>query len=819
MAEQKFTGRREDRRLLTGGGSYADDRASDGALHAAFVRSQVAHGRIARIDVDAARRMPGVLAIYTGADLRLAGYGDFPIVGVFLGSNSALPETTPRPALAQEFVRYVGEAIAMVVAETRELALDAAEAVAVELDSLPAVIDARDAAAPGAPRLFAHIAENCAGTHEAGDAAAVDAAFARATHRIRCRRSVSRIAPVPMEPRSALGSFSAPSRTWHLHTGSQGVRMLHATLAERVLKLAQDHHLRITTEDVGGGFGGRVEIYPEDLCVLHAARALEQPVRWRATRSEIFLIDNHARDSHYEAALALDDDGRFLAVKVAAIQSLGAYFSAYALSVPRSFKECISSMYVIPAIHVFIRCVVTNTTPTGPFRGAGRPEAAYVIESLVEEAARALNIDAMELRRRNMVAAHAFPYATPQAGVYDCGDFLGLTAKAVELADRRGFAQRRAASEAEGLLRGLGVACFIETAGGAPMESARLNVRPDGTVAIHTPTQSTGQGHATVFPDLAAERLGIAPEQIALVAGDTDLAPGGPGSGSYGSRSGSHFGTALTLATDALVEKGRRLAALWFSADPSTITYQGGRFAASGAGRSCTLGELAGWAETATNLPAELAGGLAAHEHFTAPGPTFPNGCHICEVEIDPETGVTRLLAYVAVDDCGTLINPTIVHGQMHGGIVQGIGQALGECCVFDQDGQLLTGSFLDYVMPRADDLPPIVVAEHVVPTKTNLLGAKGAGEAGTTGALAATMFAIDDALASLGIDRVEMPATPARVWAAINRGGARHKVQAATARELAECVLALLGKLHLPDSERAATEQLANSRSHLVGA
>jgi carbon-monoxide dehydrogenase large subunit len=767
--QNKFTGRREDHRLVTGHGNYADDRAPAGAAYAAFVRSRIAHAEILTIDIDAAARTPGVLAVFIGKDLRAAGYGDLPCMLSLPPRYGGPPAITPRPALAVERVRYLGEPIVMVVAETMDAAIAAAEAVLVDLEMLPAVTDIRTAAAPGALQIWPHIPDNCVAVYGSGDEAAADAALGAATHRIRMQRPVTRLVVAAMEPRAATAFFEQPSGGWHLHAPSQGVRIMHAALADTVLKGFGDCAIRVTSADVGGGFGAKMEIYPEYVGLLHAARTLRRPVHWRGTRSESFQADNHARDSFYEMELALDRRGQILGLKVAALQSLGAYLSSHGLAVQRSFIECVSSMYAIPAIHVRSRSIITNTTPTGAFRGAGRPEAAYVIESLIEEAARRIGIDAHDLRRLNFVPTTAFPYATPQALVYDCGDFVGITAKAERLADRKGFPSRRAASEQRGLIRGMGTACFIETAGGAPVESARLTVRPNGTISIFTPAQTNGQGHETVFPEMMAQRLGVASEQIELVAGDSDLVPGGPASGSYGSRSGSVFGGALALTTDALLQKGRRLAALRFDVPLDHVTYQGGRFSAQGAGMSCTLAELAAWAMAALNLPVDLRDGLTTQELFTAPSPTFPNGCHICEVEIDPATGRTTVVSYVAVDDCGNIMNPTIVHGQIQGGIAQGIGQALSESCVYDDEGQLVTGSFLDYAMPHADDLPSLQVEDHIVPTKVNPLGVKGAGEAGTTGALAATMNAVADALASRGIAPIDMPASAFRVWQAIS--------------------------------------------------
>ncbi|MBM3488575.1 MAG: xanthine dehydrogenase family protein molybdopterin-binding subunit [Alphaproteobacteria bacterium] len=773
MSKPGDKGRVEDRRLLTGGGDYTDDRSAPDALYAVFVRSAVAHARLRAVDTADARATQGVRAVFTGADLRI--YGGLPCMGFQPGVLGSVPVPTPRPGLADGVVRHVGEAIAMVVADTLDAAEEAAEAVAIDYDPLPVVIDVREAARAGAPLLFDGIAGNCGATHDAGDAAAVEAAFARAARIVRLERLVSRIVPAPMEPRGAIARYDGASRQFHLHTGSQGVRMLHWILAGDVMRLADGETLRITTGDVGGGFGGRVDVYPEDVCILHAARALGRAVRWRSTRSEIFLIDNHARDSWYESALALDAEARFIGLRVTALQSMGAYLSGYGLAVPRSFKECISSLYAIPAIRTEARCILTNTVPTGPFRGAGRPEAAHVIESLVDAAAAATGLDPVEIRRRNLVPTNAFPWKTPQAYAYDCGDFAAVFAKALALTDRDGFPARRAAAEAKGRVRGLGIACFIETAGGAPSEAARLVADADGTVAILSPMQTNGQGHATIFPVLAAERLGLPVESIVYRTGDSDFAPGGPGSGSYGSRSASHFGAGLGIAADALIEKGRALAARMFAEPPETITYQGGRFTASGGAsgrsRSAAIGEIAAWAATASGLPEALAGGLAAEGRFDAPHPTFPNGCHVCEIEIDPETGDTTVVSYVAVDDIGTTINATIAHGQMHGGIAQGIGQALGETVVYDGDGQLLSGSFLDYTMPRADTLPNFVIAEHAVPTQQNPLGAKGVGEAGTTGGLSATMSAVADALASRGVAPIAMPATPARIWAALQGG------------------------------------------------
>ncbi len=768
-----WPGRLEDAALLRGAGRFTDDLRLPGEAFAVFVRSPHAAARIRSLDAAPARGSPGVLAVLTAADMAAAGVGNVCQLRPFPGRDGKPLKVPQRPALAAECVRHVGEPVALVVAESEAAALDAAERVAIEYEALPAIVDLADAVAPGAPQLWPEAPGNIAvdwssGTEETRRE--VERSFAAAAHTARIRLVNQRIVVASLEPRGALAAYDAATDELTLHTGSQGAQVLRDQLAA-ALGLPQQK-LRVVTGDVGGGFGMKTSAYPEHAALLVAARRLGRPVRWAATRSEAFASDNQARDTTMEASLALDSSGRFLALRVEALANMGAYLSSHGAYIATSnFARCFPIVYDVPQIEVAVRCVFTNTLPTGPYRGAGRPEANYAVERLVEEAAHVTGIDRIELRRRNLIAPAMMPYPTAVGATFDSGEFRAILDEALQQADYAGFPARRRRSEAAGKRRGIGVSCFLEHAGGAPFEPAEIAFPGDGSVRVGLAVQALGQGHATVFRRLAGHLLGIPESAVALAAGDTRL--GLTGMGTVASRSAVVAGTAIHQAAMRVIAKGRQVAALALEADERDIEYARGAFAVAGTDRRISLLEAA---ERAVELKrrGEIAETLDSRETAEVPQ-TFPNGCHVAEVEIDPETGNAVLAAYTAVDDCGTALDPVIVEGQVQGGIAQGVGQALLEHAVYDRaSGQLLAGSFMDYAMPRADDLPALVASLHPVPCRTNPLGLKGVGEAGTTGALAAVMNAIADALPPGAA--VQMPATPERLWRACRHAAEKER-------------------------------------------
>ncbi len=761
-------GRVEDGRALTGRGQYTDDINEPGQAYVAFLRSSFGHGEIRSLDLAAATAAPGVLAIYTGEDLRTAGLGDLKCPVPLAGEVHV--EQTPRPALAVGRVRYVGEPVAALVAETLAEAEDAAELIEMDIEMLPAVSEPGAALRTGEAAIWDGAPNNLAYEWSAGDRDGTGQAFARAAHVTKVTLGNTRVVGNAMETRGALATYQAARDRLTLIVGSQGVGGLRNSLARGVLGI-EPEKLRVVTPDVGGGFGVKNEPYPEYVVLLHAARELGRPVKWRGTRSEGFLSDNHGREGVSVGELALDDDGRFIGLRVRLDTVIGAYYGA-AGQVPstRNFCGGLASVYTTPTIDVAIRGVFTNSQPIGPYRGAGRPEAVYLIERLVDEAARETGRDPAALRRLNMIEPGAMPYATPLGPVYDSGEFAAIMDEALSRADWAGFAGRRRDSEAAGKLRGIGIGCFLEIAGGLMVETADLRFDADGMLAMRVASQPLGQGHATVFPALVAGLLGIGSDKIRFIAGDSDEAPAGMAT--VASRSTVMVGSALSVTSDAVIAKGRALAGHFLEAAEADIEFSGGRFRVAGTDRGIGILELAAKARAADDLPEGLPGSLDSAEEFKGSEQTFPNGCHVCEVEIDPETGVVEVLRYTAVDDCGVVLNETIVDGQIHGGIAQGLGQVLGEQAVFDEYGQLLTGSFMDYFMPRADTMPVLETAFHPTRCRTNPLGVKGVGEAGATGALPAAMNAIIDALSRRGIDRFDMPASPARVWRALNGGG-----------------------------------------------
>ena len=763
--------RTEDLRLLTGRGRYVDDLVLPNQAHAVFVRSPHAHARLRAVEAAAARGMPGVLAVLTGGDWAADGLGGLPhyangVDHLDVTKPAFGPETIPhgalplQPAIARDRVRHVGEIVAMVVAETPAAAQDAAERIAPEYEPLPAVTDARAALAKDAPPLFDERPSNLCVASENGDRAATDAAFARAYKIVRLDSRNHRVMGTPMEPRGALAEFDAASGVHTLHSPSQGVHR-HKNAIVAMFGLTPDR-VRVVTRDVGGGFGIRSPCYPEYPLLVWATRRLGRPVKWTATRSESFLSDFQARDFHVEGALALDRDGHFLALTLDYVGNLGAYPVSFA--VMSNLLRMAAGVYDIPALHVAVRGVVTNTLPVGVYRGAGRPESTFILERLVDIAAAETGIDRAELRRRNLIAG--LPYQSPLGHRYDTGAFAANMEKALRLADWPGFAARRAAARARGRRVGIGFANYLESPTGFPGERTDISVDPAGRVAAVIGTGASGQGHETSFAQVVASALQIPIDQVAIVFGDSDIAKSG--GGSHSDRSMRLGGTILVRASEAVIERGRALAAHALEAAAQDIAYADGRFTVAGTDRGLGLYEVARIALD-PRTPEPLRAPLGATAEVAQRLHAYPTGTAACEVEIDPDSGAVRIVRYVTVDDVGRIVNPMIVEGQVHGGIAQGVGQALLEDCAYDaRTGQLLAGSFLDYGLPRADDLPPLVAAGDGVPALSNPLGIKGAGECGTTPATAAVINAIVDALADLGVRHLEMPATPERVWRAI---------------------------------------------------
>ena len=761
--------RSEDPMLLRGKGHYTDDVSLPGQAYAVMVRSRNAHGIIGAIDADAARKMPGVLGVYTAADLQ--GYGPLKCIVPFKNRDGSPMKKPWRGALATDKVRHVGDPVAFVVAETVLAAKDAAEAVLLEIEALPAVISAEDAARDGAPLLYDDVPGNVSLDYHYGDADAVNAAFAAAAHVTRLKLVNSRIVVNAMEPRAALAAYDGGRFT--LYVGSQGVFGMRAHIAEALGVAATD--VRILSGQVGGSFGMKAAVFPEYICVLHAARALGRPVKWTDERSGSFFSDSHGRNHDVTAELALAEDGTFLAVRINCFADMGAFLSPMGpFPGTLNIVKNVQGMYRTPLIEVSSKCVFTNTSQIGPYRGAGRPEGNYFMERMIDAAAAEMAIDRVALRRRNQIRPQELPYKTASDVTYDSGDFAALTKQAFELADGKGFARRKRESLRRGKLRGLGIGNFLEVTAPPSKELAGIVFNADGTVTLTTGTLDFGMGHATPFAQVLSEKLGIPFEKISLVQGDSDRIVMGGGSG--GSKSLMHSGTAIVEAAAKVIEKGKQIASHVLEAAASDIEFRHGRFVIAGTDRAISLVELAQMLHNGgAKLPADAPQSLDVTHVSDGPGAaTFPNGCHIAEVEVDPETGVVEVVKYSCVNDFGTVVNPMIVAGQLHGGVVQGIGQALMEMTVYDDDGQLLTGSFMDYAMPRAADVPSFVLAEHPVPAKTNPLGVKGCGEAGCAGALTSVVNAAVDALADHGIRHLDMPLTPFRIWQALRAAPGR---------------------------------------------
>lgn len=773
--------RKEDKRFVTGKGNYTDDINLPNQLYAYIVRSPYASARINAIDSRAAKAAPGVVAVFTGADMAADTVGSLPC-GWQIHSRDGSPMVEPpHPPLVPDQVRHVGDQVAVIVAESLYQAKDAAELLEIDYTELPVVTATPRAVAENAPQVWEQAPGNLCFDWEIGDQAAVAAAFANARHIAKIDLVNNRLIPNAMEPRAYIGDYNPATGDYTLYTTSQNPHVIRLLMGAFVLNIPE-HKLRVVAPDVGGGFGSKIYHYAEEAIVTWAARKLGCAIKWTAERSEAFVSDAHGRDHVTHAELALDENGRFLGLRVDTLANMGAYLSTFAPSIPTYLHATLlAGVYTTPAIYCNVKAVFTHTVPVDAYRGAGRPEATYLLERLVDVAARVSGIDRIELRRRNFIPSDAFPYQTPVALEYDSGDYEATLQEALKRADYAGFPARQAAAKNNGKLRGIGFSTYLEACGIAPsnvagalgaraglFEAAQVRVNPTGSVTVFTGTHSHGQGHETTFAQLVADTLGIDIENVEIVHGDTSKILFGMGT--YGSRSLAVGGEALMKAMNKIVAKGKKIAAHQLEAAADDIEFSDGKFTVSGTDRSKTFADIALSAYVPHNYPLdELEPGLDESAFYDPKNFTFPGGCHICEVEIDPETGVVDVVNFTAVDDVGRVINPMIVEGQVHGGVAQGIGQALLEGCAYDSEsGQLLTGSFMDYCMPRADNVPPFQVGTHTTLCTHNSLGVKGCGEVGAIGSPPAVINAVLDALAPLGVSDIEMPATPHRVWQAI---------------------------------------------------
>jgi carbon-monoxide dehydrogenase large subunit len=776
--------RKEDYRFLTGAGQYTDDIVLANMAQCYFVRSPHAHAKIRSIDKTAALAAPGVIGILDGQDVAADKINGLPCGWLITSTNGEPMKEPPHPILAFEKVRYVGDHVAMVVAETYEQARDAAELVVVDYEPLAAVVDVRDAQAPGAPVIHDIATNNQCYKWAIGDKAAVDATFANAAHVTKIDLVNNRLAPNPMEPRAAIGHYNRAGDDYTLYVSNQNPHVERLLLTAFVMGLPE-HKVRVIAPDVGGGFGAKIYLYAEDVCLTWASKKLNRPIKWNCDRSEAFLSDAHGRDHVTHAELAMDPDGKFLGFRVHTDANLGAYLSTFSTAVPTIlYATLLAGQYKTPQVYVEVDSWFTNTAPVDAYRGAGRPEATYLLERIVSRAAWEMGLTQDEIRRRNFITE--FPYQTPVALQYDTGDFHACLKQANDLADVAGLEQRKAQSKAKGLLRGLGYSSYIEACGLAPsnvagalgaraglFECGEVRVHPTGSVTVFTGSHSHGQGHETTFAQVVAARLGLSPDQVDIVHGDTGRVPFGMGT--YGSRSISVGGAAIMRALDKIEAKAKKIAAHLMEASDADVDFAGGEFKVKGTDKMVTFGQVALTAYVPHNYPLDkLEPGLNETAFYDPTNFTFPAGTYICEVEVDPATGQVRVDRFTAVDDFGTIINPMIVEGQVHGGLVQGIGQALMEHCVYDREtGQLVTGSFMDYAMPRADDFPNFTIGHVCTPCTTNPLGTKGCGEAGAIGSPPAVMNAVLDALAPLGVKDLDMPASPNRVWNAIQQAKA----------------------------------------------
>jgi carbon-monoxide dehydrogenase large subunit len=756
----------EDPRLLKGEGRYTDDIGLPGQAHGVVLRSPHAHARITALDTAPALAVPGVLAVITAADMKAEGLGDVPCVIPLKNRDGTPRSETPRLALADGVVRHVGDPVAFIVAETPQAARDGAEAVMVDYDILPAATDLATAHAPGQPEIWASAPRNICFDWEAGDKAGTDAAFARAKHVTRLTVVNNRVVVASMEARAAVAAWDGPKLT--LHTNTQGSWLLKNLIAGNVFKISPDD-VRVVTPDVGGGFGMKLYLYAEHVMVAFAARRLKRPVKWASERTEAFLSDTHGRDNITQGELALDAEGRFLALRTRNYANMGAYLSTFAPFIPTGAgTKVLASVYGFEAIYANVIGVVTNTVPVDAYRGAGRPESNYLVERLIDTAAQELGIDRIALRRRNMVTQAAMPFTSAMGQRYDSGDFLKLMDSALEKIDWAGFPARRAEAAKRGRQRGIGLAYYLEATGGGPTENAKVVFADDGMVDVYVGTQSTGQGHETAYAMLTSHELGIPMDKIRVQQGDSETLPAGGGTG--GARSLYSEGQAILVTAASVIEKGKQAAAEHLETSVADIEFSAGsgRFDVAGTDRGVGILDLAAAQRrrAAAGQPATL---LDAMETAKIEAHTFPNGCHVAEVEVDPDTGIVSVPRYIVVDDVGHALNPLIVRGQVHGGVAQGLGQALWERTSYDNgNGQLLSASFMDYALPRADDLPDIDVDLIEVTCETNPLGVKGAGEAGAVGSPPAAINALVDALSVSGVRSIDMPATPETVWKAL---------------------------------------------------
>jgi len=772
--------RKEDYRFLTGSGQYTDDVSLPGQTHAVFVRSPHAHAKIKSIRKDKALKAPGVLAVYTGEDLAAAKVGGLPCGWLITDVAGQPMKEPPHPPLAQGKVRYVGDHVAVVVAETLDAAQDAAELVEVDYEPLPSVVDAVAATRKGAPVLHDIAPDNRCYVWGLGDKAGVETAFAKAAHVTKLDFVNNRLIPNAIEPRAANAHYSRADDSYTLYVANQNPHVERLLMTAFVLGLPE-HKVRVVAPDVGGGFGSKIYLYAEDVVVTWASKQLNRPVKWTAERSESFVSDAHGRDHHTVAELAIDKDGKFLAMRVHTTANLGAYLSTFSTCIPTIlYATLLAGQYTTPVIYCEVTAAFTNTAPVDAYRGAGRPEATYVVERLVETAAREMKLDPAEIRRRNFI--RSFPYQTPVALMYDTGDYDATLEAVLKMADVAGFAKRREEATKRGKLRGLGYCCYIEACGIAPsniagalgaraglFEAGEIRVHPTGSVTVFTGSHSHGQGHETTFAQVVADKLGLTVESVDIVHGDTSKVLFGMGT--YGSRSIAVGGTAIVKALDKIVAKGKKIAAHLMEAAEGDIEFDRGVFKVAGTDKQKTIGEVAFAAYVPHNYPLDkLEPGLNENAFYDPTNFTFPAGSYVCEVEIDPETGTTTVVKFSAVDDFGKIINPMIVEGQVHGGLTQGIGQALTEGCRYDPEtGQLITGSFTDYCIPRADNVPSYQLDTRETACTHNPLGVKGCGEAGAIGAPAAVINAITDALWSRGVKDIAMPATAETVWRAIH--------------------------------------------------
>ena len=763
--------REEDVALVQGLGRFTDDAALELANHAglALVRSPYAAANILSIDASAARAAPGVLAILTAAEMLDVGIRPIPTRVKRRRPDGSPSFEPPYYPLAVDRVRHIGEAVAAVIAETVAQARDAAELVNIEYEGLPSVTDTAIAAAPESPKVWDELSDNICFEFKLGEKSEADSRFAEAAHVVTERLVISRVTANPLEPRAALGFFDRRSGRYTLVAGLQSPHTIRNEIS-KVFGLPPSQ-FRVVAPDVGGAFGMKASLHPELVLTLWGSKVVGRPVRFVAERSESFLSDHQSRDNVSEVSLAVDKDGRFLALRVETIANIGAFVASNGLHSPTNNLGGLAGVYTIPAFDITVRGVFSNTVPTCPYRGAGRPEASYCIESIIDKAAREIGLDRAEIRRINMIRPDQMPYKTNLVYTYDCGEFEAIMDRCLANALWSEFESRRAEAANRGKLRGLGIAYVIESAGGPNQrsfeESAELRFDSTGYLTVLAGSHSHGQGHATAYRQFAAELLGVPPEKVRVIYGDTDMVT--HGRGTFGSRTMMAVGAAFARSCEKIIERGKLIAAQILEADGADIEFDAGRFLVKGTDRIISIGDVAAASYSLETIPVDMEIGLQATSIVALKNPTFPNGCHVCEIEIVPETGEREIVAYHVVDDVGTVVNPLLLDGQILGGIAQGVGQALDETIIYDADGQILTGSFQDYAMPRASDMPDVHIESHPVPTKTNPLGVKGAGEAGTVGALPAVMSAVRDALFSVGVTSFDMPATPSRLWQAIS--------------------------------------------------